>query len=85
MKRLQTNGYIKLKDRADKDELTPDMLTQESSSTNFVDNDSNFNSGVNVTRDMVGISQPNSVGEYENRFYAAKAGINWAWYNWFAQ
>ncbi|MFN3533426.1 MAG: Ig-like domain-containing protein [Candidatus Brocadia sp.] len=81
-----TDEWIyQIKDRADKGELTPDMLTQESSSTNFVDNDSNFNSGVNVTRDMVGISQPNSVGEYENRFYAAKAGINWAWYNWFGR
>lgn len=78
--------YIwQIKDRPDKDELAPDMLSQESARTNFVDNDNNFNLGVNITRDMVGISQPSNVGEYENRLYAAKAGINWAWYNWFGR
>ena len=74
-----------IKDRADKNELTPDMLFQESSSTNFVDDNTIFNSGVTITRDSVGISQPNSVGEAANRLYAAKAGINGAWYNWLAR
>ena len=74
-----------IKDRADKDELTPDMLFQESSSTNFVDDTTIFNSGVTITRDRVGISQPNSAGEAANRLYAAKAGINGAWYNWLAR
>ena len=72
-----------IKNRADKDELTPDMLFQEGAGTQFVDTANNFNSGVNITKDMVGTTQPNKVGEYENRLYAAKAGINGAWYNWF--
>lgn len=74
-----------IKNRADKDELTPDMLVQESSGTEFVDDGNIFNSGVNITKDRVGSSQPNSVGEAENRLYAAKAGINGAWYNWFGR
>ncbi|MCK6468364.1 MAG: LamG domain-containing protein [Candidatus Brocadia sinica] len=79
----QDEWIYQIKDRYDKEGLTPDMLSQESSGADFVDNTNIFNSGVTVTKDMVGISQPNSVDEYENRLYAAKAGINGAWYNWF--
>ena len=75
----------KIKDRADKDELTPDMILQEAPSTGFVDNANNFNSGVNIAKNSVGISQRSKVDEYENRLYAAKAGINGAWYNWHGQ
>src|SRR3990167_1468965 len=71
-----------IKDRTDKDELTPDMLSQEHSGTEFVDDDNNFNSGVNITKDRVGNSQSGEVDEYKNRLFAAKAGINGAWYNW---
>ena len=74
-----------IKDRADKNELIPDMLFQESSGAEFVDNVNIFNSGVNISKDMVGSSQPNSVGEDKNRLYAGKAGINGAWYNWFGR
>ncbi|KAB2834092.1 MAG: hypothetical protein F9K48_07000, partial [Candidatus Brocadia sp.] len=72
-----------IKDRADKDDLTPDMLSQENSNTEFVDNASNFNSGVNITKDRVENTQHTDVTEYQNRLIAAKAGINGAWYNWF--
>ena len=74
-----------IKDRTDKDELTPDMLSQEHSGTEFVDDDNNFNSGVNITKDRVGNSQSGEVDEYKNRLFAAKAGINGAWYNWFGR
>ena len=75
-----------IKDRADKDELTPDMLSQGSKqNTNFVDDANNFNSGVNITKDKVGNSQASEADEYTNRFFAAKAGINGAWYNWFGR
>lgn len=78
-----------IKDRADKNQLTPAMLTQEDAGdaleTGFVDNASIFNSGVNITKSMVGISQSSIVDEYKNRLYAAKAGINGAWYNWFGR
>ncbi len=72
-----------IKDRADKDDLTPDMLSQENSNTEFVDNASNFNSGINITKDRVENTQHTDVTEYQNRLIAAKAGINGAWYNWF--
>ena len=75
-----------IKDRADKNELTPDMLFQEFGGTEFVDDARNFNSGINITKDMVGSTQPlNNSSEYGNRLIAAKAGINGAWYNWFGR
>src|SRR5574337_1225790 len=70
--------------RADRDELTPDMLTQEGPGTEFVDKTENFNSGMNITRDEVGSSQRRSALEYDNRLFAATAGINGSWYNWYA-
>jgi hypothetical protein len=53
----------RIQDRDDKDELTPDILFQESFagtmvSAPFVDDTNNFNSGVNITKDMAGITQP---------------------------
>ncbi len=81
------NEWIyQIKDRADKDELTPDMLSQGSwQHTNFVDDVHNFSSGVNITKDRVGNSQAGDAEEYRNRLFAAKAGMNGAWYNWFGQ
>ncbi|MDG5997819.1 MAG: hypothetical protein E3K33_12885 [Candidatus Brocadia sp.] len=85
------NWYIdewidQVKDRADRSELTPDMLTQETGNgTQFVDDSNNFNSGLSITRDEVGVSQSSRVAENENRLLAAKAGINGAWYNWFGR
>ncbi|WP_295103870.1 hypothetical protein, partial [uncultured Candidatus Kuenenia sp.] len=35
------------------------------------------------TKDKVGNSQTSEADEYRNRLFAAKAGINGAWYNWF--
>ncbi|MBW7941669.1 MAG: hypothetical protein H3C64_04545, partial [Candidatus Kuenenia stuttgartiensis] len=73
-----------VKVRADKDELTPDMLSQKSpQNTNYVDDANNFNAGVDITKDKVGNSQTNEADEYRNRLFAAKAGINGGWYNWF--
>ena len=70
---------------ADSSELTPNFLSQELSGTDFVDNSNNFNSGMAIARDRAGITQPNAIGEYENRLYAAKAGIYGSWYNWFGR
>src|SRR3990167_6091184 len=69
--------------RSDKDQLTPDMLSQEEPSTLFVDDNNIYNSGMNITKDMVGISQVSQSAEYENRLYNAKAAINGGWSNWF--
>ncbi len=72
-----------IKDRDDMDALTPDMLSQENIGAAFVDDPSNFNSGVNITKDRVENTQHTDTTEYQNRLIAAKAGINGAWYNWF--
>ncbi len=72
-----------IKDRADKDELTPDLIVQESAGTQFVDDNNIYNSGVNVTSGAVGSTQAFKVEEDNNRLYAAKAGVNGSWYNWF--
>ncbi|MBM2832963.1 MAG: hypothetical protein HW406_124 [Candidatus Brocadiaceae bacterium] len=81
---LDRNDWVyQIKNRADKNELTPDLILQESAGTQFVDDSNNFNSGVNVTPGMVGSTQAFKVEENLNRLYAAKAGINGAWYNWF--
>ncbi|MFO0793481.1 MAG: hypothetical protein U0586_05395, partial [Candidatus Brocadiaceae bacterium] len=74
-----------IKNRADKNELTPDFISQEGAVTDFVDNSDNFNSGLNITKDMVGCSQNSAVEEDVNRQIAVKAGMNGAWYNWFGR
>ncbi|WP_347275774.1 hypothetical protein, partial [Candidatus Kuenenia sp.] len=75
-----------IKVRADKDELTPDMLSQKSpQNTNYVDDANNFNAGVDITKDKVGNSQTSEADEYRNRLFAAKASINGAWCNWFGR
>ncbi|BBO17721.1 conserved hypothetical protein [Candidatus Brocadia pituitae] len=81
---VDTDEWIyQIKDRADKDVLTPDMLSQKHGGhADFVDEEKNFNSGVAITKDAVGISQSGEADEYKNRLFAAKAGIHGAWYNW---
>ncbi|MBM2817918.1 MAG: hypothetical protein HW401_508, partial [Parcubacteria group bacterium] len=77
-----------IKDRVDKNELVPDMISQEGAQetgVEFVDDVNIFNSGLNITKDIVGSSQSNQVSESKNRLIAAKAGINGAWYNWFGR
>lgn len=72
-----------IRNRADKGELTPDMLSQEGAGVDFVDNASNFSSGINITKDRMENTQHTDITESENRLIAAKAGVNGAWYNWF--
>jgi len=74
----------------DRTGVNPDMLMQEGSSVDFVDIFSNslvkgLTDKLGITQDMVGTTQPNAIGEYENRLYAGKAGINGAWYHWFGR
>ena len=76
--------------RSDKDLLTPDMLSEEGPTTEFVDNFNNTLraqdlASMAITKNMVGSqmsSGPNIAGEVENRTIAGKAGINGAWFNW---
>ena len=55
------------------------MISQEDAGTYFVDDANIYNSGLSITRDMVGISQSHNGSEYETRLEAAKAGINGSW------
>ncbi|MCF6157330.1 MAG: hypothetical protein E3K32_01885 [wastewater metagenome] len=84
---IDNNEWLyQIKDRADRDELVPDMLSQGSSqNTDFVDNANIFNIGLPVTKGDVGNSHASDVDGYKNRLIAAKAGINGAWFNWFGQ
>lgn len=86
------SGYVSgdewiasIKGRADKNELTPDVILQEGNTTDFVDNSNNFTSGVNITKDSVGCSQNSKVEEDANRLIAAKAAMSGAWYTWFGR
>lgn len=71
--------------RPDRDELTPDMLSQEDSSTTaFVDDLPLYRQlGIKITADRIGISQVSQSSEPENRLYNAKAAIYGSWSNWF--
>lgn len=72
--------------RADKNLLIPDFLSQEGSGTQFVDDLASFQAiAPQITASTVGTSEPNELGEYENRLYAAKAAINGSWFNWFGR
>lgn len=75
--------------RADKVALTPDMLSEEGPTTEFVDTAAIFSSGMPITASMVGSqmsssgSNPNGIiDEVTNRTIAGKAGVNGAWFNW---
>lgn len=72
-----------IKNRSDKNEIVFDFLDQEFYGTEFVDDNNIFNSGMNITKDVVGSSQVFKVEENLNRLYATKAAINGSWYNWF--
>jgi len=72
-----------IKDRSDKDNLTPDIIGQEDADTNFVDVSQIYNSGVNITKNMVGIDQVSQETESTCRTIYAKAAINGCWSNWY--
>jgi hypothetical protein len=82
-----------IKDRYDRDELTPDFMPCESATTDFITNSNNFNSGVKMppdyTRDFsysdTGNCQRSEVGESVNRSIAGLAAANGSWYNWFGR
>lgn len=82
--------YIKhVSQRSDKAALTPDMLSEEGPTTEFVDTSANFTSGMAITKSMVGSQMSSSgaspngiIDEATNRTIAGKAGVNGAWFNW---
>ncbi|MBC8414327.1 MAG: hypothetical protein ISR96_08700 [Nitrospira sp.] len=71
-------------ERDDAAELMPDMLVQEDGSAGFADDDRITASGL-ITNNYIGTSSPEVLTEYDNRHYAAKAGINGSWFNWYGR
>ena len=76
--------FALIKDRSDAKEITPDLVMQEKDGTEFVNDVRIFNTGI-ITKEFVGSTTPNRVGEKENREYAAAAAMNGAWFNWFGR
>lgn len=78
------NGWVsQIAARSDAVDLLPDFISQESASTQFIDDTNIYSTQLPITYSTIGISQPDAKDEVSNRTYAAKAGINGAWYNWF--
>ena len=82
--RIYDNWIKIIKDRPDSKSLMPDMLTQEDSGTQFVDDERIFSTDL-ITKNRVGSTTPNILGEYENRRHAAKASVNGAWFGWYGR
>ena len=91
--RIYDAGYsydewvARVKLRADKAQLTPDLLIQESADsttiTEFALNNNIFNAGMGITGTMTGIGQRSAPGESDNRLIASNAGAKGCWYNWY--
>lgn len=81
------DGWIEeIKDRPDKLQLVPDLISQEFAGTDFVDDTRIFSAGLPITRAMMSSTQPlNDRSDSGNRLLAAKAGTYGAWYNWFGR
>jgi len=68
----------------DEEDIKFDMLVEEYNSTQFVDDNRIFNSGL-ITKEYVGSTTPNIYEHDDNLKIAAKAAINGAWFNWFGR
>ncbi len=76
--------HISLRD--DTAELKPDLIVAEFGTTDFANpNHPLFQADMNVTADMLGLTQNNVVGEVENRLYAASAGSSGSWFDWYGR
>ncbi len=76
--------FAQIKDRTDASEITPDLVMQEKEGTEFVDDERIFKTGI-ISKEFVGSTTPNRVGEKQNREMAAAAAMNGAWFNWFGR
>jgi hypothetical protein len=71
-------------ERADADEVTPDILAQEKFGTEFADDERIFQSGL-INKDHVASTTPDRFGDDDNRLYAAKAAMNGSWFSWYGR
>ena len=76
--------FAQINDRADSQEITPDLVVQEKDGTEFVNDERIFKTGI-ITKEFVGSTTPNRVGEKQNREIAATAAMNGAWFSWFGR
>lgn len=70
--------------RADKAELIPSAIRQESGGNLFAEDQRIFSSGL-ILKTIVGSTAPNDFSEAENRQKAGVAGINGHWWNWYGR
>lgn len=73
-----------IENRADKKEITPDIISQESKGTDFVDDPKIYNSGL-LRKGFFISSTPDVFDEESNRLIAAKAAINGSAFVWFGR
>jgi hypothetical protein len=77
--------WIKVvKDLPDAKAIMPDILSQESTGKQFVEDECIFASGLISKSDMA-CTSPNSVGEEMNRTLAATAAVNGALFTWYGR
>jgi len=78
-------GWIQLiQNRPDAKDITPDILSQENQTTQFVD-DSNITASGLVIKKNIFCTTPNIFGEAENRTLAAKAAMNGSGFAWYGR
>jgi hypothetical protein len=82
--RIYEDWIKPLGERADADEVTPDILAQERFGTEFADDERIFQSGI-INRDHVASTTPDRFGDNDNRLYAAKAAMNGSWFSWYGR
>ncbi len=82
--RIYDDWIQPVSDRADADEVTPDVLAQEKFGTEFADDERIFNSGL-IAPDHVASTTPDRYGEADNRLFAAKAALKGAWFSWYGR
>lgn len=79
------NDWIsKVQNRSDVNQVMPDILSEESPGTDFVDDSRIFSGGL-LTKGQVSSTTPNVSDDQDNRTIAAKAAINGATFGWFGR
>lgn len=73
-----------IKSRSDAKMIMPNLLSQESPGTEFV-NDNRIFADSLITKDRVASTTPNKYSEEDKKIIAAQAAINGAWFSWFGR
>jgi len=73
-----------IKNRVDAKEIMPDVLSQEDSSIDFLDDDSIYKTNL-IDKEHTMSTTPNNFSEQANRVNAAKLAVNKSWFNFFGR